>query len=471
MVELLSPLALTALSSLAVPLAIHLLSRHYAQVIKVGSIKFLKAAVPSAFRRFALSEWGLLVLRLLLLALATLALARPILHARLETRSAPGWVLVSPDIWQRTTDPHLYHCIDSLCAIGYEAHLLLPGFPALPPDSVAAEPIELWSMLEELDHLLPQDTRLVVLTGEQVALLRGMRPTLSREVIWLTFAHAEKKTWVQCAKYVGKDSVWIVLGESHRDYSRFQTKLISRFEAEHERYILPPPAPAPHIAIFFDEPNSHDATYLRYALQAIRQQFFFDFQLTVRPSQDSTAFRSSPDILFWLSERALPPSLTSAPLLLRYGGSRPSSLQSVIALPHGEQLKLSQKASDTLRGNALWTDGFGAPILEQRRTAHGTEYIFYSRFSPDWNQLVLSPIFPEWIAQLVLHELRQPYEHDLRRTTNLQRLPHHARLPQPSLSAPAATTAPHTPLALPLWIFVTILFIIERALAHQRLNT
>jgi len=284
MVELLSPLALTGLFSLAVPLAIHLLSRHYAQVIKVGSIKFLKAAEPATFRRFALSEWWLLVLRLLLLTLATLALARPVLRARLESRSAPGWVLVSPDLWQRATDPHFYHCIDSLRAVGYEPHLLLPTFPALPPDSVATEPVDAWSMLEELDHLLPQDTRLVVLTGEQVALLHGKRPTLSREVVWLTFPHTEKKTWVHHAKHVGKDSVWVVLGESHRDYTRFQTKLISSLAAAQQRYSIPPPAPLQRFAIFFDDSTQHDAEYLRYALQAIQQQFFHDFNLRCAPS-------------------------------------------------------------------------------------------------------------------------------------------------------------------------------------------
>lgn len=465
MVELLSPLALTGLFSLAVPLAIHLLSRHYAQVIKVGSIKFLKAAEPVTFRRFALSEWWLLVLRLLLLTLATLALARPVLRARLESRSAPGWVLVSPDLWQRATDPHFYHCIDSLRAVGYEPHLLLPTFPALPPDSVATEPVDAWSMLEELDHLLPQDTRLVVLTGEQVALLHGKRPTLSREVVWLTFPHTEKKTWVHHAKHVGKDSVWVVLGESHRDYTRFQTKLISSLAAAQQRYSIPPLAPPQRLAVFFDDSTQHDAEYLRYALQAIQQQFFLDFQLTMRPIRDTAALRSLPDMLFWLSAHPLPTSLISTPFILRYGGSRASPIQSVMVLPSGELLQLRQRTFSSQYRHAIWTDGFGEPILEQCRTADGNEYIFYSRFSPEWNQLVFSPIFPEWIAQLVLHELYQQNVSDLRRTTDLQRLPHHAPTAPPSASASA--TAAQTPLALPLWIFVAILFIIERALAHR----
>ncbi len=465
MVELLSPLALTGLFSLAVPLAIHLLSRHYAQVIKVGSIKFLKAAEPVTFRRFALSEWWLLVLRLLLLTLATLALARPVLRARLESRSAPGWVLVSPDLWQRATDPHFYHCIDSLRAVGYEPHLLLPTFPALPPDSVATEPVDAWSMLEELDHLLPQDTRLVVLTGEQVALLHGKRPTLSREVVWLTFPHTEKKTWVHHAKHVGKDSVWVVLGESHRDYTRFQTKLISSLAAAQQRYSIPPLAPPQRLAVFFDDSTQHDAEYLRYALQTIQQQFFLDFQLTMRPIRDTAALRSLPDMLFWLSAHPVSTSLISTRFILRYGGSRASPIQSVIVLPSGELLQLRQRTFSSQYRHAIWTDGFGEPILEQCRTADGNEYIFYSRFSPEWNQLVFSPIFPEWIAQLVLHELYQQTVPDLRRTTDLQRLPHHAPTAPPSASASA--TAAQTPLALPLWIFVAILFIIERALAHR----
>jgi hypothetical protein len=322
-------------------------------------------------------------------------------------------------------------------------------------------------MLEELDHLLPQDTRLVVLTGEQVALLHGKRPTLSREVVWLTFPHTEKKTWVHHAKHVGKDSVWVVLGESHRDYTRFQTKLISSLAAAQQRYSIPPPAPLQRFAIFFDDSTQHDAEYLRYALQAIQQQFFHDFQLTMRPIRDTAALRLLPDMLFWLSAHPLPTSLISTPFILRYGGSRASSIQSVIVLPSGELLQMRQRTFSSQYRHALWTDGFGEPILEQCRTANGNEYIFYSRFSPEWNQLVFSPIFPEWIAQLVLHELYQPNMPDLRRTTDLQRLPHHAPTAPPSASASAFATAAQTPLALPLWIFVAILFIIERALAHR----
>jgi len=80
--SLLLPAALIGACVLAVPLAIHLLGRERPPVQRVPSLRFVEATPLVPRRRARLQDVGLMGLRMLILAIAVLALARP-------TRSAP----------------------------------------------------------------------------------------------------------------------------------------------------------------------------------------------------------------------------------------------------------------------------------------------------------------------------------------------------------------------------------------------
>lgn len=470
MLELLSPLSLIALASLAVPIIIHLLSQHEPRLIKVGTIKFLKATETPTFRRTVLSESWLLLLRALLLLMATLALSQPILRTHSSKSAAQGWALVSPDVWQRTTDMQTYTLIDSLRTAGYELRLLAKNFPPLPKDSVENQLVNAWSMLEELDNMLPQEMQLALLTSERLALLHGQRPTLTREVKWYTVPNYNRIEQVLTAKQVGQDSVLALAVESQREGTHFQHKLMHTLDAAKQRVTIAPLSPPKRITIFFDDATQHDANYLRYALQAVKERFFANLHLTLLPSHDTAAQSTLPDMLFWLSERDIPKWLDSTHFILRYARGTLSDTQSTVTLPDGASVLLKRRIVAPSYHVTIWSDGFGNPILAQQRIAHlatssSNKYVFYSRFSPEWNNFVLSPSFPEWMAALVLneHQLSVP---DLRAATALQRQAQydsthasHAHKPEPMAM---------TPLHLPLWIFVAILFIIERMVSHRR---
>jgi len=76
----LSPLFLAGLGALSIPVIIHLMHSTKAEVIKFGSIRFLKNCQRRAARRTRLKQLVLLALRMLLLALIVLGLAKPVLH-------------------------------------------------------------------------------------------------------------------------------------------------------------------------------------------------------------------------------------------------------------------------------------------------------------------------------------------------------------------------------------------------------
>jgi len=67
------------LAALAIPLAVHLLARVRAQTVAFPSLRFIHASRLAALKRRTLSDWLLLALRLLALALAVAAFADPLL--------------------------------------------------------------------------------------------------------------------------------------------------------------------------------------------------------------------------------------------------------------------------------------------------------------------------------------------------------------------------------------------------------
>ncbi|HWB80838.1 MAG TPA: VWA domain-containing protein [Nannocystaceae bacterium] len=75
--SLLAPALLLGLLGLAIPIAAHLLGREPPRTVELASLRFLLADEPAVTRRRSLQDRLLLLVRILLLALAVLVLARP----------------------------------------------------------------------------------------------------------------------------------------------------------------------------------------------------------------------------------------------------------------------------------------------------------------------------------------------------------------------------------------------------------
>lgn len=71
-----SPWALIALSALAIPLIIHLISKGRPTLVKFANVSLIKAIKPKSMRHMLLTEFWLLILRLLLLIVSILLLAQ-----------------------------------------------------------------------------------------------------------------------------------------------------------------------------------------------------------------------------------------------------------------------------------------------------------------------------------------------------------------------------------------------------------
>jgi hypothetical protein len=113
-----NPIALWLLSSLAVPVAIHLLSRKEGRVIRVGSIRHLQESSTRQFKSIRLNEVVLLLLRSVLLMLFIVLLAGP---GCTRPSSEERWLILEAGVSERTEVRSL---VDSLQHEGFETYAM-----------------------------------------------------------------------------------------------------------------------------------------------------------------------------------------------------------------------------------------------------------------------------------------------------------------------------------------------------------
>ncbi|MGV8959718.1 MAG: BatA domain-containing protein [Stenotrophomonas sp.] len=168
------PAGFAALAALLLPLLIHLARRSEYRLLDFAALRWVQAKARPR-RRLRFDKWPLLLLRLLLLALLALLLARPAVTGVADTRPR---VAVLPGL-----DAAIAHAqVDDAQA---QWLWLAPGFP--PIDAAAAPPASsqpVSSLLRQLDAELPTGAPLTVLVPGVLDGVDAQRPRLSRAVDW-----------------------------------------------------------------------------------------------------------------------------------------------------------------------------------------------------------------------------------------------------------------------------------------------
>ncbi|MDR0183873.1 BatA domain-containing protein [Lysobacter arvi] len=166
------PGALAALVAIVLPLLIHLARRSEQRPTPFAALRWLRQK-PKPRHRIRFDEWPLLIVRLLLVALLALLLARPVLHG--GEAHAP-YVAVAPGL-------DLAPLRAGIPAADARWHWLAPGFPSV-DETPGASNASLPSLLRELDANLPEDVALTVFIPARIDGADGRRIVLSREVDW-----------------------------------------------------------------------------------------------------------------------------------------------------------------------------------------------------------------------------------------------------------------------------------------------
>lgn len=172
-IALLAPLGLAAVAALIIPILIHLIRRLELATTEFAAMRWISERI-SAQRRLRFERPWLLAIRLLLLALLAVLLAKPVME---QTRGASAaWVVVAPGVDRLSAR-------SAVADTAAQWHWLAPGFPSTDTDAPSAA-IPLASLLRELDAELPLTRSLTVIVPAEVAGLDGERLHLRHAVDW-----------------------------------------------------------------------------------------------------------------------------------------------------------------------------------------------------------------------------------------------------------------------------------------------
>ena len=170
---LLAPLGLAALAAWLLPLLIHLVRRVELETTPFAALRWIAARIQPQ-RRLRFERPWLLLLRLLLLGLLALLLAR----LALETPTATPLprVYVAAGVERSAA-------IGAFDVAGADWRWLAPSFPRF-DETPAADAVPLASLLREADAMLPDGATLRVVVPRQLAGLDGERAHLSHALEW-----------------------------------------------------------------------------------------------------------------------------------------------------------------------------------------------------------------------------------------------------------------------------------------------
>lgn len=175
---LLNPIWLWALGGLAIPIAIHLLSRKEGKTIRIGSIRFLTETTTSKFSSIRLNEVALLTIRSLLIILIVLFLAN-LLVSSSNRKASYQWVLLEKGLENNEV---LQNLLDSLQKDNYEIRNLSAGFP-LPHNDTITQPPDYYMLTERLSQI--ENLKAIVIAGNTLENFKGKRIALPDNVKWL----------------------------------------------------------------------------------------------------------------------------------------------------------------------------------------------------------------------------------------------------------------------------------------------
>lgn len=451
-VNLLSPIGLLALTALLVPIIIHLWRIKQGKTFKVGSISLMGESAASNAKSFVISNWLLLLLRCLLLAILAFLLAQPFLKGKPLTKQG-GWILVEQQNLKTTYRNHR-KTIDSLLNKGFEFRHLGFGFKPLSLKDTAnaavdsLPPLSHTSLLKQANHQLPNQYPIWIFAPKTTLGFEEPLPKLHLKIHWQAATSdtlsAYAKTFLNLnlkAQANGKAIIY-----------------------QREKNVS---APAMQVLLHSDNPL--DAKYVKAAINAIGD--YLDQPINI---SGQNSFKPL-DAVFWLANTEVPGSISknlkTNAVLFKYAPGKTIAENSFISFgntPIGDasSARILKRTTGKARGQILWEDGFGEALLTLQQQQQVHEYTFYSRFNPQWTDLVWKDQFVEVLFPLLYGQTNITFGFETQPTiaqVNEQ--------PFASFESSKNNTvliSPRVNLDKYLWILAFLVFLAERWLTYRK---
>jgi hypothetical protein len=497
--QFLNPIWLFAIAAISIPVVIHLWNIRPGKTLKVGSIALITAAAQKSSRSFKLNDVLLFILRCLFLSTLAFLLAAPFWQRSQATAKTKGWVLI-PKANLKETYKNLKFTVDSLSKVGYEFHFFDENFKSFESnktlnDSLLKDKPEVknyWSLVAKLNEKLPPTLPVYVFTPNQAKYFNGSKPSVSLNLHWQTYTPADSvSTWVENAWFTSNNSIKVIEGNSRPSGTHFTSYIIQSEDDPKSPFVVDvnhgspvvslKTAPEKHtpidtgalrVAIYSDK-YSVDEKYLGAALQTIID--FTQRKVVVKKYTDAAQIPVKQDWLFWLSDKPVDASaLVKSAHIFNYQQGKieleSSSIKtsSAFALAYKEDPAAIYKLvkNEISDGKPIWVDGYGNPVLTQEQSPKTTQYHFYSRFNPAWNDLVWSNKFPKLLLKLVLYHP----DYEALNSHGSTRIDHRQMMPNIIWSAKKIDNSKiivQTDLSRYFWLMLIAVFIVERWVAHK----
>lgn len=362
MIQFAQPIYLWALTGLAIPIGIHLLSRKEGKVVKMGSLRHLRETSTQQFKGVKLNELLLLALRCLLIILFVSMLA----GFQWIDKGAKRWVLVERGLENKQQIKSIF---DSLVSDGYVWRWLQSGFPSR--EQAKMKDLNYWEIISELKN--EDIASVIVFSRSKIKNFGGFRAAMPPKVNWITIP-AEPSQFVLQA--VQKDNQLLVRrGFASSDKIYFETEAVNSLpdsiEINSARKI--------NIKIVTDESHTQDTQIIRASLIAIQGSIPVELLINeIPPTQNIT----SSDWIIWLTDSSAPnfDSLKSIVLM-------PQSYGGLISQKNSNQWIITKRLTIDMARKSNFTLQLASLILADPSLARKLEH-YDSRALPD--PLILS---------------------------------------------------------------------------------
>ena len=432
--QFLSPIWLTAMAGIIIPIAIHLWNVRQGKVLEVGTIRFMEQSQKKRASNLRISEWLLLFLRCITILFFAIVMAGPV-WKKSANAGEKGWLLIAPNELKEA-----YHqkssIIDSLLKNGYQLRAFEAGFSSIKiSDSVtrnsdssllAINP-NYWSLVSKLIATAPLGIDLTIISSNQIRHFKGDKPSINRSVQWMVFMDTIARKNKQAAIIVDTATL--------------------------------------RIALFADQ-YLQDASYVSTAIQTIRD--FTGRKIRFEVYKSANAIPQNFDVLFWLSDTPMPTGFSGRTISYQKGMLRQEP-GFVYGIQGGVENKIElYQYLETDQKNLLkiWENGKGDPILAVDPNAE-KHYLLFTHFDPSWNNLVWSNRFAEWMLTFVLDGSTMQVVRDNRAID-----PGQLDFSKDDKSASKKITNPanEQPIGTIFWFLLMLVFIIERILSFTSKN-
>ncbi len=199
---LLAPAGLAGLLALAIPVAIHLISRGRGRRVLVGNIELVRAARQTRVTSLRLTQWLLLLLRLAIVVVATLLLAGLVLQGMGSAGAnasyvTPGWLRAATDARRA-----------EVLSLEPAARVLTAGYPPVQDfQPASANPdYDTWPLLAERLSTLRHAGTVDVYAEGAIAAFGSHRPKLPNEIRWHLAAGAAEPAVLESGGLVIHDA-------------------------------------------------------------------------------------------------------------------------------------------------------------------------------------------------------------------------------------------------------------------------